>query len=142
MYDAQREQHLADGTWRRERIWRWPPPGRLGLDLDDDEQEVVRRVQTDSPAHAAGLRSGDRLTSLDGQRILSRLDVSWVLEQSGAGARALEVVYERSGQERRARLRLVRGWKEGTPLSFSWRPSKWQLRPRPGKDRILCKSDR
>ena len=29
-------------------------------------------------------------------------------------------------------LKLAGGWKEATPLVFSWRPSKWPLSPKPG----------
>jgi len=42
------------------------------------------------------------------------------------------VTYTRAGTTRTVRLELPKGWKRGTPLTFSWRPLKWGLSPAPG----------
>jgi serine protease Do len=132
VFDADREQRMADGTWSRDLIWRWPPPGRVGLTLNPEQPESVQDVRRGSPAAVAGLRAGDRLLRVGEQRILSHADLSWVLEDTPAEGARLAVAYEREGRSATTNLELAAGWREGTPLEFSWRPSKWQLRPRPG----------
>lgn len=132
VFDAEREQRRAEGTWSRELIWRWPTPERVGITLDTEDLGRVRALRPGSPAALAGLALGDRLLSAGGQPILTALDLSFVLEGSPRGAGKLPLRYARSGAERSALLDLPAGWKEGTPLEFAWRPSKWQLSPRPG----------
>ncbi|RMG18915.1 MAG: PDZ domain-containing protein [Planctomycetota bacterium] len=132
VYDAYWEQGRRDGTWDDRRIWRFPPPARIGLVLDREEQELVREVRAGSPAARAGLRPGDRLLRVGTQRILSHADLSWVLENTPYQGAELSLRFLRAQRERGATLRLEAGWRVGTPLEFSWRPSKWRLQPRPG----------
>jgi S1-C subfamily serine protease len=113
-------------------IWRWPTPGQVGLTLDAVEQERVVSVRADSPAARAGLRAGDRLLTIDGQRVLSGSDVSWALERARGGARALALAWTRGDARLEGALELAAGWEVGDALTLSWRPSKWQLVPSPG----------
>ena len=130
--DAERAQGLADGTWRPEMIWRWPPPSQVGLALDPDRQDLVRAVTPGSPAALAGVEAGDRVLELDGQRVLSWSDLSFALERARGGARTLPLRLERAGAAVEARLELAAGWERGDALTLAWRPSKWQLTPNPG----------
>lgn len=132
VFEAERLQAIADGTWTRDAVWRWPGPDRVGLALAAEEQGRVEAVAPGSPAAAAGVEPGDRLVRLGSQRILSRADVSAVLEGAETGATALPVTLLRSGVERSTRLELPAGWKAGRPLDVAWRPSLWALTPRPG----------
>jgi membrane-associated protease RseP (regulator of RpoE activity) len=132
VFDVERRQKIADGTWSRDQIWRFPPPERIGLELDRDRQELLVDVSKKTPARKAGLKKGDRLLTLQGQRILTHADVSWVLEQASPRKTELDVSYQRGSKTRTGTIKLATGWKHGTPLEFSWRPSKWQLTPRPG----------
>lgn len=132
VFDAERRQALADGTWRAEMIWRWPPPQQVGLELDPVVQERVRAVRAGSPAAKAGLQPDDRLLELSGARVLSWSDVSWALERARGGERALPLAWERAGVRREGTLELPAGWETGDALTLSWRPSKWQLEPGPG----------
>jgi hypothetical protein len=75
---------------------------------------------------------GDRLLAANGARILSASDLSFVLQELPKGATELSLTYLRAGEERTARVELTADWKRGTPLSFSWRPFKWELLPKPG----------
>ena len=52
VFDAERRQALADGSWDRRRIWRWPPPRRIGLELSDAAREFVAREGYD-PTYGA-----------------------------------------------------------------------------------------
>lgn len=132
VFDAEREQHKANGTWKRDLIWRFPPPARIGLTLDKHDQRKLTKVRRGSPAWKAGLRKGDLLERLGKQRVLTQSDVSWVLEKTPHAGADLALRYRRRGKPVEATLRLKQGWRIGTPLEFSWRPSKWQLDPRPG----------
>lgn len=132
VFDAERRQALRDGTWRAEQIWRWPPPGQVGLELDPGAQDRVAAVRAGSPAARAGLAPGDLLIRVGDQRILSWSDLSWVLERARGGASSLTLVYERAGARRLGMLDLPAGWEVGDALTLSWRPSKWQLTPGPG----------
>ena len=89
-------------------------------------------VREDSPAARAGLKAGDQLDRLDGQRVLSHMDVSWVLERTAKKGADLPLRVIRNGKARDTILKLADGWRRGTPLQFAWRPSKWRLQPRPG----------
>ncbi|HBP23014.1 MAG TPA: hypothetical protein DEA08_35230 [Planctomycetes bacterium] len=132
VFDAERHQRLADGTWTPDQVWRWPPPERIGLTLAREPLGQVAAVRSDSPAARAGLRAGDRLLRAAERPLLSALDLSAVLEELPRGAARLSLRVERAGREVEATLALAAGWKVGTPLEFSWRPSKWDLSPRPG----------
>jgi hypothetical protein len=132
VYDAERADAQENGTWTPERIWRWPPPERLGVRLDAREPACVVEVRAGSPADAAGIEPGDRLAKLGAQRILSEADVEWVLDSAPGGETRIAFETERAGERRRGELALAGGWKRGDELSFAWRPSMWGLRPDPG----------
>lgn len=132
VFDAEREQHRADGTWDRSKIWRWPTPERVGLSLEVERLGRIGAVEAKTPAAKAGLKPGDRLLKLGDQPILTALDVSYVLERASPKPTKIPIEFRRAGKTHQATLKLAARWKEGTPLEFSWRPSKWQLAPRPG----------
>lgn len=132
VYDAERTDAQENGTWTADRIWRWPPPERLGVRLDSRDPPRVVEVRSGSPADAAGIEPGDRLAKLGAQRVLSEADVEWVLESAPWGATKVAFEVERGGAKRQGELALADGWKRGDELSFAWRPSMWGLRPNPG----------
>jgi hypothetical protein len=142
-----------DRRLRPEDVWRHPPPGRIGLDLDRDDQQLVTAVAAGSVAERAGLRVGDRvlgmgpgvILGLDSlgrpersfgfgweQRILTASDVAWVLDRLPGTEKVLLVRVARDGEEWVCRFELADGWKVGTPLEYSWRPFKWDLTTRVG----------
>lgn len=132
VFDAEREQERADKTWTRAKIWRWPPPERVGLTLDTEKLGQIKAIRPGSPASKAGLAVGERIHSANGQQILTALDLSFVLEGLSAEGASLKLGMGPSATPRSPTLKLPTGWKKGTPLEFKWRPSKWQLSPRPG----------
>jgi len=127
-FGEQRER----GTFKLRDAWTWPDPIQIGLSLDKDVQTVIAAVKSGSAAAKAGLAKGDRIRTVDGQRVLTFGDLQRVLDAGGSGAHTLPVVYVREGVEKTARLRLGKGWKEPTPLVFSWRSTKWPMSPKPG----------
>jgi hypothetical protein len=67
---------------------------QFGVVLDDrySDQIVVARVTSGSPAHAAGIRAGDLLTAIDGQRLSSAADLEAALEASGRSTVQVDLV--------------------------------------------------
>jgi predicted metalloprotease with PDZ domain len=108
------------GTLRKADVFGYPTPTAVGLRVDRDDQRLVRDVRADSPAAAAGLRGGDRLVSLDGQRLLSVADLARVLELTPDEAE-LPLTYERGGEVLRTTLRLGGPWRRSPDPS--WRAS-------------------
>lgn len=92
-----------------------PPWMGITMDKGGDTGVRVEHVVRGSPAHAAGIRTGDRIVSLDGSRVTSPSEIS------------------RSVSSRRAGDKIVVGIERtGTPITASV-----VLAPRPTTDAIL-----
>lgn len=128
VFGEQRER----GTFKMRDAWTWPDPIQIGLSLEKEAQNVIADVKAGSAAAKAGLAKGDRLRVVGGKRVLTFGDIQRVLDASRSGTLSLPVVFVRDGEEKTARLRLAKGWKEPTPLVFSWRSTKWPMSPKPG----------
>lgn len=132
VFPAFYEQARAAGTWNEDQRWVYPPPGRIGLDLERDDQQRVTAVRPGSPAAVAGVAVGDRLVRVGTQSLGTSADLMHVLNEFDAAGGKLALVVERNGSERELTLALAQGWKRGTALEFSWRPFKWGFTPEPG----------
>jgi uncharacterized iron-regulated protein len=74
-----------------------PPAGRLGVVVELDRQELrIAAFATDSAAHAAGLRRGDRIVSLNGEPVQDMADVELVMWNKQPGNRVKVEVRRRS----------------------------------------------
>jgi S1-C subfamily serine protease len=117
------------GQFDRSLIFTYPQPSALGLDVDLDDQTRIRGVRPSSPAAAADVRAGDRLTRLAGQRLLTAADLSHVLERTPRDADLpLELV--RNGEKVRTTLRLSGDWRKSADPS--WRSSTYVAGPNGG----------
>ena len=67
---------------------------RLGFSMQTDAP-IVQTVRSDHPAAAMGLQTGDRIVSINGQRVTSVSDVPSLIEESGG--RPVTVVVRRNG---------------------------------------------
>lgn len=135
--DFEYRQAVDEGTWKRDRMWVFPDPARLGLEVERDDQQRIARVADGSPAAKAGVRAGDRIVELHGQPILTRADLQWVLHGLPHEAVAPQLAIERPGAEGAdaqgtVELALASGWKRAPVLEYAWRPIKWNLPPHPG----------
>ena len=114
-------KHLRTlNRFRRDLVFTYPAPANIGIVIDPHQQDLVTRVTPDSPASQGGMRSGDRLKSVNGHRILTFADFSRVLEKTPADSQ-LAVTYLRAGVPRVSRLTLSGNWRRTSDPS--WRES-------------------
>ena len=117
------------GLLKKQDIFTYPSPRRLGIGIDADDQTKVQQVLAASAAAEAGLRRGDSIVSVAGQRVLTFADFTRVLELAPETG-TLDVVTKRGGQTVNARIPLRKGWRaDGDP---SWRSSTSVVGPNSG----------
>jgi S1-C subfamily serine protease len=107
------------GKWDREQAWRYPMPDNLGLTVETDRGNVVKRVVPGSPAASAGLKPGDTLRKLADVPIHSLADASFALDRAPRTGK-LAFSRERAGKADAGSIDLPDGWKK---CDVSWRPS-------------------
>jgi predicted metalloprotease with PDZ domain len=120
----------AKGLFSRDRVFTYPAPSAVGIELDPHVQNQVDAVIAGSAAEKAGLAPGDRVLEVDGQRILTLADFARVLEPYWAGAE-LPVELLRGEETVRTTLELSgRSWRRGKDPS--WRESLHVAGPNAG----------
>ncbi len=80
-----------------------PSPESLGMTLDIDLANVVKSVTANSKAAKAGIQVKDRILAINGMRIYSAADVSWLLYQL-APSPILTIELERGGVKKTVKL--------------------------------------
>lgn len=125
--DAQRKFHRDQQEPFPGRVlFPYPHPKAIGLILDPRQCATVLRVDKNSIADQAGFQTGDVISKLDGQPLLSLADVQWVFHNTGNNGGSVNAEILRSGQPMKLVLTLPRGWRQLDDIS--WRASTWQLR--------------
>ena len=119
--EARQTLALQSGTWTPDQFWIWPEPKRLGLTMDQRRQSEIIEVIEESSAANAGIRPGDRLMSLGGQRILTQYDIQWALNQSDYTIKSIPFSISRGAIPIEGSLKLEAGWKVGDPADYHWR---------------------
>ncbi|MBK8098754.1 MAG: hypothetical protein IPK26_16700 [Planctomycetes bacterium] len=131
--DAEHVEAVRRKTWRRDDLWVFPDPRRVGIRLDPARQERVAEVLADSPAARAGLLVDDVLVALGTTGpIRSLADAAWALHHEPPTAHALPIRWRRDEREHEGELALPDGWKQCPPGEYAWRPYKWNLSPSSG----------
>lgn len=128
IYDGLHDAKIRKGTYDPEKLWKYPLPENLGLEIDPDSGHRIRAVRPGSFAARGGLKTGDVITALGGQAIFSIADIQFVLHFLPEKAK-LEVEYSRSGKKGQTTLELEGDWRR-TPIT--WRGSLWGMPPAPG----------
>jgi hypothetical protein len=103
----------------RAPVERLPLAGNLGFSvkLDESNRLVVDRIDTQRLAYTCGLRRGDRIHRVEGQRPTShRTLVEMILDRLPYGAAALEIV--RDGHTKAVLLRRVSDSQENVDLLY------------------------
>lgn len=138
--EFRRAKAKADGTWKRQDVWVYPPPENVGFGLEPDRGDMVAAVGPGSPAEKAGLRVGDRIVSLNGRPVASFADATYALQRGPAGAGEIPVVWRRGAAEHSAKLVVADGWRK---TNLTWRPSMLDMLPALGiYGRDLTAADR
>ncbi|MFO1020552.1 MAG: PDZ domain-containing protein [Planctomycetales bacterium] len=83
-------------------------PGRAGITLNIKllDQAVVDRVDLGSPARKAGLKTGDKIIAIDGQKVAREAQIRQIFGRKYAGD-TLKVTYERDQKQHETELTLV-----------------------------------
>lgn len=125
--DAQRDYYRRKKDPIPETVlFPYPHPKSIGLVLDPKEAALVSKVEPGSPADKAKIESGDAITSLGGQPLLSVADVQWVLHNVPAEGGKMVAEVRRGGKSFGLTLTLPAGWRRAGDLS--WRATSWGLR--------------
>lgn len=127
VYDFRREALKAAGKWELDAVWVYPMPENLGLTLDRERGDRVQSIKESSRAARAGLRSGDVLKHVNGQRVASFADVQYALHRAEENGK-LRFVVQRGEKEISADVSLSPGWRV---TDIGWRASMWGLEPSP-----------
>ena len=113
------------GKWKREMIWRYPPPDNLGLELDVDRGNIVKKVKETSPAAKAGIKTGDSVTLLNKIPVHSFGDAQYALDRAPETG-TVNITWQRAGQSMTAKLELPKHWRK---TDITWRPSLYNQVP-------------
>ena len=96
-------KELAGALDKPRDMFRSPDIRDIGIHLDVPQGLVVERA--DGTARAAGLRTGDRIVSFDGERVLTFGDLLHVYDGVDRSATRLTLSVERGGCRRRRHAR-------------------------------------
>lgn len=98
----------------------WPLPENVGIVLDRDDGLLVKSVQTNSPAAAAGIKAGDSLAVAGERRLFGQADFRGVLHRGPQGAGAIAVMWIRDGKIMSGNVNVSDGWRK---TILDWRMS-------------------
>src|SRR5262249_21832187 len=79
IHDAEHAYALSTGKWSIAMMWKYPLPENIGLRVDRTNGVGIREVTPDSAAAQAGVKTGEDIVRMNGQRITSIADMQWVL---------------------------------------------------------------
>jgi serine protease Do len=121
-----RKNEMDLGKWNRDKLWVYPLADNLGISLDYDQNTLV--TASTGMAQKAGVKSGDRIKAVNGQRVLTPADISFILQSVDKGDVKLDL--ERDGSATTASM-AVSGvdWRK---RDLSWRESVNVLSPQTG----------
>jgi hypothetical protein len=127
--NARFAQLRLDGKFTKEALFQHPLPENIGLELDVDANNVVKRVIPGSPAETGGVRAGDVVSRAESTPVITPADLQFALDSVGdPGSVTLRL--RRAGREIPAvTLQLPKGWRRA---DISWRPSAGGIPPTVG----------
>lgn len=120
---------MDHGLLKKDDIFTYPSPRRLGISLDADEQILINNVAANSAAARAGIKSGDTVVAVDNQRVLTFADFTRILELAPENG-SLQITAARNGAKMNLQLNLSKGWKRSADPS--WRSSTSAVGPNSG----------
>jgi len=123
--------NAGQGLLRKDMVFTYPSASNLGVHLDADVQNLVKSVDENSPAAVAGIRPGDVIRKVDGQRVFTFSDFTRVLELAPPTG-SVRMVVERNGRllSDSTKFRLAGDWRK--TRDPSWRASGGVVGPNAG----------
>jgi hypothetical protein len=116
-------QWSHDGVFSQQKLFGWPLPETLGLELDRDHGHRIKHLTADTPASQAGLRTGDVVERVGDVPVRSEYDIRWALHRLPKQPHVPVVVRrgtDRSAPRDTVQLPLPSGWRQ---TNLSWRKS-------------------
>jgi S1-C subfamily serine protease len=102
-------------------------PDLLGIHVDPRSAATITHVDEGSEAAQAGLRDGDVVTYMAGQRILSPADIQWALHVAPDEV-DIEVRVRRTNDEFATKVSLPPNWRRRGSFSWRWRSNRETLK--------------
>lgn len=127
IHDAQNIAAWRDGSFTQDMLWRFPLPDNIGIQIDPADGLKIKAITKGGAADVVGMRAGDEIVGVDGQRIVSIADMQWVLHNLPNTPVDVTVTALRQGRAKHFALRTAAGWKKS---DISWRGSMWSIPPR------------
>ena len=122
--DLQNVQRQRDGTLDRlAHMYRSPDIKTIGIDLDVPKGLVVAEAR--EAALLAGLKSGDRITQLNGARVWTFADLQYQYDRVERDAKQIRIAVERNGKSADLTIQLLEFW-WWTNLTYR----QWSIEPR------------
>ncbi len=129
IYDAIHNELYEKGKLSKNKLWKYPLPQNIGIEIDSAAGNVVKKVTAESAAGITGIREGDVICFIQEQRIFSIADIQWVLHGLSNEKEKIAITIKREGKDLEKILMTKPGWKIS---DISWRASTWNLPPRLG----------
>jgi len=116
-----RQPAIDAGTFDKVRDTQiWPLPENVGIVLDRDDGLLVKSVEADSAAAAAGIKAGDSLAVAGDHRLFGQADFRGILHRGPQGAGTIPVMWLRHGKIMSGNLNVSEGWRK---TILDWRMS-------------------
>lgn len=125
VWEGLRRRAKQQGEFDPRSLFVYPRPENIGLTLDIDAGNVVKRVKRDSACDRAGIGPGDKINQIGDHSIYSQADISWALHNAPDEGR-IPMQYTRKGTTAAVTLQLDQNWKE---TKLSWRASMRKEEP-------------
>ena len=107
---------MANDAWKKSQFWVYPETDRLGFLTSSDNR--IEKIQPGFSAEKTGLKVGDKIEMVNGQRLFGEGDLRNALHHVGPVG-SLEMEVNRTEGKKRLTLSLPPGWRE-TDLSWRW----------------------
>lgn len=117
--EALNRELRLQGKWERESAWRYPPTENVGLTMEVNRGNIVKKVHADLAAGKVGVQPGDKLLRAGETPIHSIADLQYALEKAPSRG-DLELTWIRDGKPMSGKLNLTGDWRK---TDISWRAS-------------------
>lgn len=118
----------AAGKFKKSLLFRYPPPEKLGINLDTDVNTLVKTVSPNSPASQAGIQPDDKILMANNTPIHNTADLQFALDSVPDGG-TVRLTVLRNGKEQTVGIALRQGWRTH---DISWRASQGGIPPQIG----------